>query len=153
MTVSAAGSAAAVRAAREALVREHIASEEAHDFRTTLGTFSHPRYEIIPTGQVFDGPDEVMGYFQSSREAFPDQHPENVRLHHTDDAVVAECDLVGTHLGPLLGLPATGRGFRCPTVIFFFFDRDRIRCERVYFDLATVLTQLGLTGLPVTPTG
>ncbi|HYN52790.1 MAG TPA: hypothetical protein VES62_17865, partial [Thermoleophilaceae bacterium] len=44
-----------LRERREALVREHMESENQHDFETTLGTFGHPRYEIVPTGDVFDG--------------------------------------------------------------------------------------------------
>jgi hypothetical protein len=44
-----------VRAVREALVREHMESENRHEFDVTLGTFDHPRYEIVPTGEVFDG--------------------------------------------------------------------------------------------------
>lgn len=46
----------AVRERREEIVREHMESENIHDFDTTLATFDHPRYEIIPTGDVFDGP-------------------------------------------------------------------------------------------------
>ena len=38
---------AAVRSFREAVVRKHMESENAHDFDATLATFSHPRYELI----------------------------------------------------------------------------------------------------------
>ena len=134
-----------LKARREAVVREHFESEAAKEFDVTLGTFGHPRYEIIPTSEVFDGAEEVMNYYTATRSAFPDQRHENVRLHHTDDAVIAEFDLLGTHLGELYGYPPTGRSFRCPVVAFFFFDRDRIICERVYFDTLTIFSQLGLT--------
>ncbi|MFJ1749331.1 ester cyclase [Streptomyces sp. NPDC088116] len=137
----------ALREAREALVREHFESESTQEFDVTLATFDHPRYEIMTTGQVFDGPAEVMSYYNLTRAAFPDQRHENVRLHHTDDAVVAEFDLLGTHLGELYGNPPTGRAFRCPVVAFFFFDGvegQRIVCERVYFDSGTIATQLGI---------
>jgi hypothetical protein len=32
-----------LRVRREALVREHMQSENVHDFDTTIGTFGHPR--------------------------------------------------------------------------------------------------------------
>ena len=32
-----------LRARRVAVVREHMESENEHDFDTTIGTFSHPR--------------------------------------------------------------------------------------------------------------
>ena len=58
-----------LRERREAVVREHMESENRHDFDTTMGTFGHPRYEIVPTGEVHDGPEEVMAYFKESRTA------------------------------------------------------------------------------------
>jgi hypothetical protein len=58
----------ALRERREAVVREHMESENRHEFDVTLGTFGHPRYEIIPTGDVFDGPDEVMAPTSPRRE-------------------------------------------------------------------------------------
>lgn len=137
-------STVAIRTAREAVVREHMDSENRQDFETTLATFAHPRYELIATGQVFDGADEVMGYYRASREAFPDQRNEVHALHHTDDGVVVEFDLLGTHDGPFLGFDPTGREFRCRMAALFIFDGDRIVCERVYFDSATILSQLGL---------
>jgi steroid delta-isomerase-like uncharacterized protein len=139
----------ALRAAREAVVREHFESETAQTFDVTLATFDHPRYEVIPTKQVYDGPDEVLAYYRTTREAFPDQRHDNVRLHHTDTAVVAEFDLLGTHLGPLLGIPPTGNSFRCPVVAFFFFEGEKIVCERVYFDTLTIMSQLGIAAAPV----
>lgn len=44
--------------AREALVLEHMASENRHEFDDTLRTFGHLRYEFVATGQVFHGPAE-----------------------------------------------------------------------------------------------
>jgi steroid delta-isomerase-like uncharacterized protein len=131
-----------LRAQREAVVREHLASENAHDFDTTIATFGHPRYELVATGDVYDGEDAVRAYFAETRRAFPDQRNELIALHHADDAVIAEFDLLGTHLGPLLGMEPTGREFRCRMTAFFVFEGDRIVCERVYFDRLTILAQL-----------
>jgi len=133
-----------LRERREALVREHMESENDHEFEVTLETFGHPRYEIVPTGDVFDGADEVRKYFEDSRTAFPDQRNELIALHHADAGVIVEFDLKGTHEGPLRGIPPTGKEFTCRTVAFFLFDDDQLVCERVYFDAATILSQLGL---------
>ena len=133
------------RARREAVVREHMDSENRHDFAATLATFAHPRYELMATGEVYDGADEVARYYAASRAAFPDQRNVVRALHHTDDAVVVEFDLLGTHTGPFRGVAPTGRSFVCPMVALFLFAGDRIGCERVYFDAATILRQLGVT--------
>lgn len=144
-----------LRAAREAVVVEHMESENVHDFDATIGTFSHPRYEIIPTGDVFDGEAAVRGYFEESRTAFPDQRNELIAMHHAEDSVVVEFTLLGTHEGRFRGLPPTGRAFTCRTLAIFEFadGTDRIVCERVYFDSATILRQLGIAHDPLTVKG
>ncbi|HEX3510905.1 MAG TPA: ester cyclase [Solirubrobacteraceae bacterium] len=142
-----------LRARREAVVREHMESENVHDFDATIGTFGHPRYEIVPTGEVYDGEPEVRRYYAETRAAFPDQRNELISLRHADDAVIVEFDLLGTHLGPLRSLPPTGREFRCQMTAFFEFEGDRIVCERVYFDQNTLLRQLGLARAPTSAAG
>ena len=133
-----------LRERRLAIVREHMESENRHEFDMTMATFDHPRYEIMPTGEVFDGPDEVAAYFDMTRTAFPDQRNENTTLRYADDAMIAEFDLLGTHEGELRGIAATGRSFRCRVCAIFEFPpgSDHIVCERVYFDSATIVRQL-----------
>ena len=75
-------------------------SENRHDFDTTIATFGHPRYELVATGDVYDGEERCARYFAETPPAFPDQRNELVALHHADDAVIVEFDLLGTHLGP-----------------------------------------------------
>ena len=101
-----------LRARREAIVREHAESENRHDFDFTLATFDHPRYELVPSGEVIDGPEAVAAYYRETREAFPDQGNEIVVLHHADDAVLMEFDLRGTHRGDFRGLPARCSRFK-----------------------------------------
>ena len=133
------------RAERERLVREHMESENTHEFDVTLATFAdHPRYEIIPTGEVHDGPEQVMRYYQETRAAFPDQRNELISLHHADDAVIVEFWLRGTHEGEFRGVPPTGKSFEQRMAAFFIFEGERLVNERVYFDAAGLLAQLGL---------
>jgi steroid delta-isomerase-like uncharacterized protein len=133
-----------LRERREAVVREHMASENRQEFEVTLATFARPRYELIASGQVFDGAEAVREYYAASRAAFPDQRNQVHAVRHADDAVVVEFDLLGTHRGPFLGVAATGRASTCRMVALFLFEGDRIVCERVYFDAMTILRQLGI---------
>lgn len=130
------------REARERIVREHMDAENALDFDRALATFGHPRYELIATGQVFDGPGEVARYFRDSRAVFPDQRNELIALHHAADAVIAEFWLLGTHRGRLGDLEPTGREFHCRMAALFLFEGTSLVCERVYFDSATITRQL-----------
>ena len=45
-----------LRRKREELVIEHMESENRHEYDATIETFDHPRYELIGTGDVYDGP-------------------------------------------------------------------------------------------------
>jgi steroid delta-isomerase-like uncharacterized protein len=147
------GPAKAIRDKREAIVLEHMESENRHEFDVTLDTFDHPRYELIATGDVHDGPKEVAAYFEDTRRAFPDQRNELIALHHSEDAVIVEAMLYGTHEGPLRGLPPTGRSFEMQFCALFLFEEDRLVCERVYFDAGTILRQLGIAHDPLTLRG
>ena len=132
-----------IRARREALVREHMDSENRLDLEATLATFAHPRYELIATGQVYDGEEEVRAYFAATRTTFPDQRNELIALHHADDAVIVEFDLLGTQQGELMGFPPSGKAFRCRMLALYLFEDEGLVCERVYFDALTILGQLG----------
>ena len=144
---------AALRKKREEIVREHMDSENRHEFDATLETFAHPRYELIGTNEIYDGPEEVAAYFAQTRRAFPDQRNELLALHHADDAVLVEAVVRGTHEGPLRNLPPTGREFELPILAVFLFEGDGLVCERVYFDQTTLLRQLGIARDPLSLTG
>ena len=147
------GPTRALREKRERIVREHMETENEHDYDATIDTFDHPRYELIGTGDVYDGPEAVGHYFEETRTAFPDQRNELIALHHADDAVIVEAMLFGTHLGSFRGLPPTGRKFEMRIAAFFLFEEDRLVCERVYFDAGTIQRQLGIAHDPLTLTG
>ncbi len=134
-----------LRQRRLTVLEEHFQSEVDHDWERCLATFKDvPRYEIVATGQVHQGRDEVVAYHRAQRTAFPDQRHENVRMHVAeDDTVIAEFDLLGTSTGEFLGLPPTGLSFRVAVIAVFSFDGDRITNERVYLDGASLLRQIG----------
>lgn len=138
------GAMKSLRERREATVRLHMEAENVHDFEAVMGTFAHPRYEIIATGQVHDGDAAVRQYFKDTRTAFPDQRNELIELRQSDDAVIVEFWLLGTHRGPIAGIAPTGKSFRVRMTALFLFegDGDGIVCERVYFDSASMLRQL-----------
>lgn len=131
-----------LRERRERLVREHIEAENAHDIARTLATFHRPRYEVAPFGAPNDGAESVHDLLQSMFTAFPDFHVEVAHLHHADHAVIVEFVLTGTHRGLFAGVAPSGRRICLPVVGIFDFAYDKLMCERVFFDLATVLRQI-----------
>ncbi len=131
-----------LRQRREAIVREHIEAENSHDVSRAIATFHHPRYEVAPFGSPNDGAESVHQLLSGMFAAFPDFHVAVPRLHHADEAVVVEFVMTGTHRGPFAGLPPTGRRIEVPLVGIFDFEDDRLMCEKVYFDMATLMRQL-----------
>ena len=128
--------------AREVIVRRHIAAEGAHDVEGTLATFHSPRYEVAPLG-VSDGADAVRDLLNTMLTGFPDWHIQAGPLRHGDDFVFVEVQMTGTHNGPWAGWEPTGRKMDVKVACVFEFEEDRLVCEKVYFDLATVMRQLG----------
>lgn len=129
--------------AREKVVLDHFHDEVRQDWDDVLATFPHPHYELVPTMIVHDGEAEVRGYYHDTRVAFPDQDHEIIALRHSQDAVVVEFWLMGTHRGPLGKIPPTGSRFRVRMTAFFIFDvNEHLVCERIYFDTLSMLKQL-----------
>jgi predicted ester cyclase len=129
--------------AREKLVRDHFRDEVRQAWDDVLATFPHPHYELVPSLTVYDGDRDVRRYYRETRTAFPDQDHEIISFRHSPDAVIVEFWLLGTHLGPLGKIPATGSKHRTRMTAFFIFDEhERLVVERVYFDQLTILKQL-----------
>ena len=84
-------------------MREHMESENRHDFDTTMRTFTIRATRSSRPGRCMTAKARCARYFEETRAAFPDQRNEMIALHHADDAVVVEFDLLGTHLGRSAG--------------------------------------------------
>jgi steroid delta-isomerase-like uncharacterized protein len=143
------------RAARLRLVEEHIGHENRHDLEGIMGTFgANARYDDEPWGDHRSGRDGVRGFYQELLGAMPDFRIDVQQRHASDDAVVLEVIISGRHLGAWRGLPATGRRVEFPLCGIFTFDaEDRLAGEKIYYDRATVLRQLGVFHEPDTMRG
>jgi steroid delta-isomerase-like uncharacterized protein len=142
MGVMALPSIADLRKRREAIVHDHIAAENRHDLKAAIATFHRPCYDVVPLGAVSDGEQAVHDLLAGLVTGFPDFHVDLKRLHHADQAVVCEFVMSGTHRGPWAGMEASGRRMEIRLVGIFEFEDDRLLCERVYFDMATLVRQL-----------
>ena len=98
----------------------------------------------VPLPPAAFAPDSRDFVIKETRAAFPDQRNELIKMHHADDAVLAEFWLKGTHEGEFRGIPPTHKAFTCQCLAVFMFEGEGLVCERVYFDTATILSQLGL---------
>ena len=132
--------------ARIALVEQHIRLENEHDLEGVLRTFGERAcYDDEPWDQRYTGLNGVRAFYEQLMSALPDLEIEVQRRHVSDDAIVVEVIIRGTHLGGWRGLPATGRRIEFPLCGLYTFDaEDRLAGERIYYDRGTVLRQLGV---------
>jgi steroid delta-isomerase-like uncharacterized protein len=128
------------------IVEQHIRLENEHDLEGVLRTFGDAaRYDDEAWGEHYKGGNGVRLFYEQLMKALPDLEIEVQRRHVTDDAVLVEVMIRGTHLGEWRGLPATGRRVEVPLCGVYTFDsEDRLAGEKIYYDRATVLRQLGV---------
>jgi steroid delta-isomerase-like uncharacterized protein len=131
---------------RIAIVEEHVRLENAHDLEAVLLTFGNSaRYDDEAWSEHHEGRDGVRSFYEQIMRALPDLRIDIQRRHVTDDAILLEVIIRGTHLGSWRGLPPTGRRVEFPLCGIYTFDsNDRLAGEKIYYDRGTVLRQLGV---------
>src|SRR5947209_18767574 len=78
-------------------------------------------------------------------KALPELEIAVQRGHIAEEAELVEVVIRGTHLGGWRGLPPTGRRVEFPLCGVYTFDaEDRLAGEKIYYDRASVLRQLGV---------
>jgi len=88
------------------------------------------------------GLDGWRGYRDTVRAGSSDFHNSVVTLVCEDDDAAARLLYSGTHTGPLLGLPATGRRFEYAGAAFFTSSGGRLTSAWVLGDVTALREQL-----------
>jgi steroid delta-isomerase-like uncharacterized protein len=141
--------------ARLALVEEHVGAENRQDLDAVMATFGpSARYEDGPWGDYRHGRADVRSYYTELLRALPDLSIDIQSRHVASDSIVLEVTVRGTHLGAWRGLPATRRRVEFPLCAVYTFEPDgRLSGERIHYDRATVLRQLGVFREPTSVLG
>jgi predicted ester cyclase len=127
------------------VVERHVAAFNAKDADAEPWTEDA---EFVAPNASMRGRAEVVGFFGVFWEAFPDLRIEISRVLAEGSAVAAEGRLLGTHTG-VLRTPAgdvapTGRHVDVRWMSGYEVRDDLLVSERLYFDQAELLGQLGL---------
>jgi steroid delta-isomerase-like uncharacterized protein len=127
----------------------HLQAENLHDMAGTLATLSPDCvFEDIPMGRRFDGHEGAREYYQLWWSAFAVTVEGIGRSYWLNDSLfVSEAIYHGRHMGPFLGIPATGNAIRLPFVVFVSFTQGRFGGERFYYDMSTLLRQIGASAI------
>jgi steroid delta-isomerase-like uncharacterized protein len=127
-------------------VEAHVRSENDHDLGGIMRSFgAGAHYDDEPWDEHHQGHDQVTAYYETLLEAMPDLHIYVRRRHVSEEAIIVETNITGRHQGTWRGLPGTGRRLNFPLCgIFTFDEQDLLAGEKIYYDRATVLRQVGL---------
>lgn len=124
---------------------DYVAAWNDHDPGRVVAQFARGGTYVDPTLEDPLVEDEIGEYVSDVATAFPDLHVEDRRTTATGAGVVHEWTMVGTHAGPLEGLPPTGNSIALDGVDIVTITEDGIASVRGYFDRQTFAEQLGLT--------
>ena len=109
-------------------------------------------YDEVATGRKVTGIDATLDAWKGWAQAFPDSKGSYQGAHVAEDGttVVLELTWKGTHQGPLQtpkgAIPATGKSIEVRACAVIQVAGEKARSQRHYFDMATLLQQLGVTG-------
>ena len=102
----------------------------------------------VPPGTTLHGPDGYKRLVLFFVQAFPDMRIELTNVFATEDQVTLEFTSRGTSIGSLPlppgTLPATGRSFELRFCQVVQIRNGKIVRFRTYYDMLTLLEQLGL---------
>jgi steroid delta-isomerase-like uncharacterized protein len=135
----------------EAMVK--IAREQVDAFnngdweRVQAGLADDARYHELATQRKVEGPQQIVELFTGWKTAFPDAAGTVTSSVGSGNRAVLEVTWKGTHSGPLETaegtIPASGKRQETPAAIVFTFEGGKIKESRQYFDLMTLLKQIG----------
>jgi steroid delta-isomerase-like uncharacterized protein len=94
------------------------------------------------------GPEEFRQLVQVYRTAFPDVHLTVEDILAVGDRVAVRWVSRGTHLGPMMGIPPTGRSIEIMGISIFHIADHMVAEEWEGFDTMGLMQQLGVTGAP-----
>ena len=119
----------------------HSIAEDRRDIDGLVATLAPDCvYEIVPTGQRWDGHDGARRFYGDLFGAFPDNAFALTDIVIGPQGVFETATLTGTNLGPWAGAPPSGLPVRLGIIIAFPWDESTglFGGERIYFDRAEI---------------
>lgn len=131
------------------IITKHLADLSAGnwaEFRAAL--HADAIYEESATRQRVKGADNYVRTIQRWKNVFPDLKATPLRTFADGDNVILELEWEGTHdgifEGPFGTVPPTGKQNKLRAVIVYELNGGKIQESRHYFDLLSLLVQLGV---------
>ena len=116
---------------------KHSIAEDKRDLDGLIATLTPDCvYEVVPTGQRWEGHDGARAFYTSLLGAFPDAHFALQNIVVGPQGVFEVARLTGTHQGVWAGIAPTGRPVALTVLIYFPWNPEQrlFEGEKVFFD-------------------
>jgi steroid delta-isomerase-like uncharacterized protein len=131
------------------VVKESLDAWNSRNF-DRMRDLMHPGYTYTGgDGREQKGPEAGLAVARMFATAFPDGRIDVVNIKESGDTVLVEFVGRGTHKGDMMGIAPTGRSVTLPICDVLEVRDGKIYREREYIDMAHMLTQLGVTRIPM----
>jgi predicted ester cyclase len=120
---------------------EHSVAEDRRDLPGLIKTLTPDCvYEVVPTGQRWEGHAGARTFYETFLGAFPDVTFRLQDIVIGPQGVIEVAEMTGTHKGPWAGMEPTGRTVRLEVIIHFPWDptAGKFAGEKIYFDRAAL---------------
>ena len=130
------------------IARDMVNSFNESDWERTRALLTpNTVYNELGTQRSLKGPNEIIEALQGWKQAMPDVKGTVLNCIASGNTVTMEVSWTGTQTGPLEGsagtIPPSGKSQTTPSAWIFEFEGGQIRESRHYFDMVTLLTQIG----------
>ena len=122
----------------------HSIAEDRRDIDGLIATLSADCvYEVVPTGQRWEGHAGARAFYSELFAAFPDNAFALTEIVVGPQGVFEVATLTGTNLGPWGGAQPTGLPVALQVLILFPWDpaTERFTGERIWFDRGSLAGQ------------
>jgi steroid delta-isomerase-like uncharacterized protein len=110
-------------------------------------------YEEVATHRTVRGSQDYVALLKGWLSAFPDSHGSFNGAFVSGNTVILEVTWRGRQDGPLQtpagAISATGKRVELPACLILEIAGQKVRAARHYFDVATMMTQLGVNAASV----
>jgi predicted ester cyclase len=119
----------------------HSIAEDRRDIDGLVATLAPDCvYELVPTGQRWEGHDGARTFYTELFAAFPDNAFALREIVIGPQGVFESATLTGTNQGPWAGRPPSGLPVRLEVLILFPWqpETERFGGERIWFDRGAI---------------
>jgi len=105
-------------------------------------------YDYVPLPPTMKGKEEIATFFEDVFTGFPDFHVEQRNELISDNILITECTITGTHMGEIFEIPGTGNPVQLIHMDIYEFEDDKIKQMATYDDAVSFLVQFGVMPMP-----